>query len=201
MSEVQRRASVERSTRETQIRLDLDLDGRGNARVGTGIGFFDHMLTALAFNALFDVVLSCQGDLEVDQHHTVEDVGIALGQAVKQALGGAAGAVRYGHMVVPMDEAAVRCVLDLSGRAYLHFDVDWEANLGQSSFDYRLTREFYWGFCRAAGATLHVQALTAGNNHHLCEASFKAFGRALGQAVTVDPRRAGAVPSTKGVIE
>lgn len=193
-------AEFTRKTKETDIVGRLDLDGRGQVDVNTGIGFFDHMLTAFAFNGLFDLSLTCEGDLEVDQHHTVEDVGITLGEAFAQALGSAAGIVRYGTFNIPMDETLVRCVLDFSGRAYLRFEVPWQHNFDPNGFDYALTREFHWGFCRAAKVTTHIDTLAAGNNHHMCEASFKAFGRALRGAVEIDPRRAGVVPSTKGTL-
>jgi imidazoleglycerol-phosphate dehydratase len=189
---------IARETRETRIRGRLDLDGTGQSKVATGIGFFDHMLTAFAFNALFDLELACEGDLQVDQHHTVEDVGIALGEAVRRAVGDAKGIVRYGHSLLPMDEALVVCALDLSGRAFVRFEVAWQPDLVSEGFDYGLVREFHWGFSRAAAVTTHVASLAGLNNHHLCEASFKAFGRALAQAVSLDPRRGGAVPSTKG---
>jgi imidazoleglycerol-phosphate dehydratase len=193
-----RTAKLERRTRETQITLALSLDGSGEVRAQTGIGFFDHMLHALAFNALFDLDVVCEGDLQVDQHHTVEDVGIALGEALKSALGDYRGVMRYGHAVVPMDEALVRCALDLSGRAFVRFEVPWRPEAGQVAFDFALVKELFWGVSRAAAVTVHVERLAGENNHHMCEAGFKAFGRALREAVAVDPRRGGSVPSTKG---
>lgn len=195
-----RTTDFSRKTKETDISGTLNLDGTGEVDIATGIGFFDHMLTALAFTGHFDLTLHCDGDIEVDQHHTVEDVGIALGAAFVSALGWKAGIARYGECVIPMDEALVRCVLDFSGRAYLRFEIPWHHSFDPLGFDYHLTREFQWGFCRAARITTHIDALAAGNNHHMCEASFKALGRALCQAVAVDPRRAGAVPSTKGAL-
>ncbi len=193
-----RHAIIDRSTKETAITGRLVLDGSGATDIATGLGFFDHMLTAFTFNACFDLELRCEGDLHIDQHHTVEDVGIALGEAFAQAVGDKAGLNRYGACLMPMDEALVRCVVDYSGRAYVRFDLPWEPVLGPAGFDYALTREFHWGFARAAKVTTHIDGLAPGNNHHLCEASFKAFGRALREVVTVDPRRGGVVPSTKG---
>jgi imidazoleglycerol-phosphate dehydratase len=193
-----RTANHQRQTRETRITVALDLDGSGEVRAQTGVGFFDHMLHAMAFNALFDLDVVCEGDLHVDQHHTVEDVGLALGEALKSALGDYKGVMRYGHAVVPMDEALVRCALDLSGRSLVRFDVPWQPEVGQVAFDFALVKEFHWGVSRAAAITTHLDRLAGDNNHHVCEASFKAFGRALREAVAVDPRRAGTVPSTKG---
>ena len=195
MSAPNRCAEITRKTKETDITIGLDVDGTGVVSIDTGIGFFDHMLTAFAFNGCFDLELSCKGDLHIDQHHTVEDVGIALGEAFAAALGDNKGIVRYGNFTVPMDESAVRCVLDLSGRAYLRFDLPWQPVLRAADFDYALTREFHWGFCRAAKVTTHIDAPAGGNNHHMCEASFKAFGRALDLATTRDPRRAGVIPT------
>jgi imidazoleglycerol-phosphate dehydratase len=196
-----REAIIKRETRETHIDGRIVLDGTGQADVHTGIGFFDHMLTAFAFNALFDLTLKCDGDLFIDQHHTVEDVGIALGEATLQAVGDRLGLVRYGHAMLPMDEALVLCALDLSGRPFVRCQIDWQPNLGTSAFDYALVSEFHWGFARSMRATIHLHSLTGGNNHHLCEASFKAFGRALAQAVALDPRRLSTLPSTKGHLE
>ena len=198
MGSAPRTGAIIRKTKETTIELDLDLDGTGTAKIATGVGFFDHMLAAMTFHALFDLRLRCVGDLEVDQHHTIEDVGIVLGEALEQAVGDAKGIVRYGHALVPMDEALVRCVVDLSGRSFVRFDVPWRPKVGQVAFDYALVQEFHWGLSRAAQVTTHIDGLAGENNHHLCEASFKAFGRALRQAVALDPRRAGTVPSTKG---
>ena len=198
MSIPNRTAEIHRKTNETNIHVRLGIDGDGLAEIDTGIGFFDHMLTAFAFNGCFDLALTCKGDLHIDQHHTVEDVGIALGEAFASALGDNKGIVRYGTFIVPMDEVAVRCTLDLSGRAYLRCDLPWQTVLRAVDFDYSLTSEFHWGFCRSARVTTHIDALASGNNHHLCEASFKAFGRALDLATTRDPRRAGRIPSTKG---
>jgi imidazoleglycerol-phosphate dehydratase len=198
MSDKPRETRHYRGTKETTIDVTLKLDGTGQVQAVTGIGFFDHMLTAFGFNALFDIALTCEGDLEIDQHHTVEDVGIALGEALKTALGDYKGIVRYGDALVPMDESLVQCALDLSGRAYVHCDIPWKAEVGMEAFDFALVNEFHWGFARAASMTTNIRTLCPGNNHHMCEASFKAFGRALCAAVAVDPRRAGQLPSTKG---
>jgi imidazoleglycerol-phosphate dehydratase len=198
MSSAQRRAHIDRQTRETAIRGDLLLEGSGLVSAATGIGFFDHMLLAFAFNACFDLDLTCEGDLHVDQHHTVEDVGIAIGEALASALGDRAGISRYGFALAPMDEALVRCAVDISGRPFAKVDLPWRADLAPTGFDYALVSEFHWGLCRAARVTVHLDGLSGDNNHHLCEASFKAFGLALRQAVALDPRRGGAVPSTKG---
>jgi len=193
-----RTAVVDRRTNETDIHVELDLDGSGETAISTGIGFFDHMLHALAFNAVFDMTLTCAGDLDVDQHHTVEDVGIAIGDALAQALGDGVGIGRYGSALVPMDEALVRCVVDLSGRSFAHVELPFRPELGPHAFDFALVSEFHWGLCRAARLTMHLDRLRGENNHHICEASFKAFGRALRQAVEPDPGRASAIPSTKG---
>jgi imidazoleglycerol-phosphate dehydratase len=194
-----REARVERSTNETEIAVRVDLDGQGTAQIATGVGFLDHMLAQLARHSLIDVELSAQGDLEVDAHHTTEDCGIALGQAVRQALGARTGIQRYGHAMVPMDEALVLAALDLSNRPYLAFDVAF-AREKIGAFDTELVREFFQAFTQNAGITLHVQQLAGANAHHLAEACFKALARALRQAVETDPRTAGQVPSTKGAL-
>jgi imidazoleglycerol-phosphate dehydratase len=194
-----REARVERSTNETEIAVRVDLDGQGTAQIATGVGFLDHMLAQLARHSLIDVELSAQGDLEVDAHHTTEDCGIALGQAVRQALGARTGIQRYGHAMVPMDEALVLAALDLSNRPYLAFDVIF-AREKIGAFDTELVREFFQAFAQNAGITLHVQQLAGANAHHLAEACFKALARALRQAVETDPRTAGQVPSTKGAL-
>jgi imidazoleglycerol-phosphate dehydratase len=194
-----REARVERSTNETEIAVRVDLDGQGTAQIATGVGFLDHMLAQLARHSLIDVELSARGDLEVDAHHTTEDSGIALGQAVRQALGARTGIQRYGHAVVPMDEALVRTALDLSNRPYLVFDVAF-ARDKIGTFDTELVREFFQAFAQNAGITLHVHRLAGDNAHHLAEACFKALARALRQAVEPDPRTADQVPSTKGAL-
>jgi imidazoleglycerol-phosphate dehydratase len=193
-----RRATIERETKETSIKLDLELDGGGRVRVSTGQGFFDHMLTHVAFHGLFDLDLSAKGDLEVDAHHTVEDVGICLGQAFNQALGDRAGLVRYGQALVPMDEALVQVVVDLSNRPLLV--VSGQERPGPAGgFDGQLAEEFWRAFSLHAGITLHVRLLAGGNDHHIMEAAFKALGRALDMACQSDPRRQGS-SSTKGVL-
>jgi imidazoleglycerol-phosphate dehydratase len=191
-----RRAAVARKTRETDIRLSLDLDGRSRVRAETGIGFFDHMLTALATHARFDLDVVCKGDLHVDAHHSVEDVGIALGDALLQALGDKAGIVRFGHAYVPLDEALSRCVVDLSGRPFLHYDATFKARqIG--SMPTELFEDFFWALADHGRLSLHLEALRGRNAHHIAETLFKATARALGMAVSRDPRVVG-VPSTKG---
>ncbi|OUM99045.1 MAG: imidazoleglycerol-phosphate dehydratase [Firmicutes bacterium ZCTH02-B6] len=193
-----RRGEVQRRTAETDIRLELDLDGQGRAHVATGIGFFDHLLTALARHGLFDLTVHCTGDLHVDGHHTVEDTGLCLGQALRQALGDKAGIRRFGHAYVPMDEALVLAAVDISGRPYLAYDLAPTGKVGQ--FDAELGEEFFRAVVNTAGITLHLRQLAGRNSHHILEAGFKAFARALRDAVSLDPRVVG-VPSTKGVIE
>ena len=190
-------AEVTRNTRETQIRVRVDLDGGGKAALATGIGFFDHMLEQLARHGLLDLEVAAQGDLHIDGHHTVEDVGITLGQAVAQAAGDKAGLARYGHAYVPLDEALSRVVVDLSGRPGLHMDVPFKAGM-IGGFDTQLAYEFFQGFANHALATLHIDNLKGENAHHQCESVFKAFARALRMALAIDPRQAGAIPSTKG---
>ena len=193
-----RQATRSRETRETSIELTLRLDGSGVSHCQTGIAFFDHMLTAWAMHGRFDLDLQVRGDLEVSQHHTVEDTGIVLGSAFAEAVGDKAGIRRYGASFVPMDEALARVVVDLSGRAWAQVDAPWRPVLGPVGFDYALTSEFFWGFARSAALTVHADVLRGANNHHMCEAAFKAFGRALDEAITIDPRLHGALPSTKG---
>ena len=192
-----RRASIRRDTKETKIRVSVDLDGHGAAKLATGIGFFDHMLEQIARHGLIDLAVDCEGDLHIDGHHTVEDVGITLGQAVAKAVGEKRGLVRYGHAYVPLDEALSRVVVDLSGRPGLTMHVDWRAGT-IGTFDTQLAYEFFQGFANHALATLHIDNLRGANAHHQCETIFKAFARALRTAVTVDPRLGDAVPSTKG---
>lgn len=194
-----RRAVKERVTQETQIRLEIALDGQGTARVQTGVGFFDHMLTALARHALMDLDVQVQGDLHIDSHHTVEDTGLVLGSALREALGDKRSIRRYGSAHVPMDEALVMAAIDLSGRPYLGF-ADFEFRtpaVGQ--FDTELVEEFFRAFSNEAGCNLHLRCLAGGNAHHVIEATFKAVGRALKEAVEIDPRVIG-IPSTKGVL-
>ena len=192
-----RTATVSRDTTETQIELELNLDGTGEVELSTGLAFFEHMLTQIARHGLVDLKITAKGDLEVDAHHTVEDVGIVLGQAFAQAVGDKAGIVRYGHSYVPLDEALSRVVIDLSGRPGLFYRVDYtRARVGD--FDLDLLREFFQGFVNHAMVTLHLDNLEGENAHHQAETLFKAFGRALRMAITADERMAGVVPSTKG---
>jgi imidazoleglycerol-phosphate dehydratase len=189
-------ASVERKTRETDIQLRLALDGEGRSQVKTGIGFFDHMLTALATHARFDMRLRCKGDLHVDAHHSVEDVGMVLGQALRQALGDKQGVVRFGHAYVPLDEALSRCVVDLSGRGWLQYDVPFRAKqVGAMATE--LFEDFFWAFADHGRLNIHLELIRGRNAHHIAETLFKATARALSMAVALDPRVKG-VPSTKG---
>jgi imidazoleglycerol-phosphate dehydratase len=194
----QRRAVIERKTRETEIRLALDLDGSGQYQVDTGIAFFDHMLESLAKHALFDLDLRAKGDLDVDLHHTVEDVGIALGQALRQALGSAAGIRRYGSFMLPMAESKVEVALDLSNRAYLVYRVDL-TNDRVGDFDVSLVEDFLYAFAQNGGIDLHVEKRYGRSPHHVVEAIFKGLARALRGAVEIDPRVEG-VPSVKGTL-
>jgi imidazoleglycerol-phosphate dehydratase len=194
-----RTASVERNTRETQIRVSLNLDGSGTSRFETGIPFLDHMLDQVARHGLIDLDIVAKGDREIDDHHTVEDIGITLGMAFDQAVGDKKGVVRYGHSYVPLDEALSRVVVDLSGRPGLEYIVDYpRARIGD--FDVDLFREFFQGFVNHAKLTLHIDNLRGRNAHHIVETIFKAFGRALRMAVTADPRMTGVMPSTKGTL-
>jgi imidazoleglycerol-phosphate dehydratase len=191
-----RQGRVERKTRETDIRLVLDLDGSGRAKASTGIGFFDHMLTALAKHGHFDLDVRCKGDLHVDAHHSVEDVGIALGQALRQALGDKRGIVRFGHAYVPLDEALSRCVIDLSGRPWLHFGVEFKARqIGTMPTE--LFEDFFWALADHGRLNIHLDVIRGRNGHHIAETLFKATARALSMAVALDPRVKD-VPSTKG---
>ena len=192
-----RRAEITRETTETRIEIALDLDGTGLAEISTGVGFFDHMLHQIARHAMVDLTVRAEGDLHIDDHHTVEDTGLALGQALREALGDKAGIVRYGACLLPMDDALVRCALDLSGRPYLVWDAAPPAPaIGR--FDTQLAREFFQALAVQGGITLHLHRLEGFNAHHVVEATFKAFARALRQAVELDPRALGVVPSTKG---
>jgi imidazoleglycerol-phosphate dehydratase len=194
-----RSATIERNTNETKISVSVDLDGAGKSVISTGVGFFDHMLDQIARHAPLDLELEAKGDLHIDAHHTVEDVGIALGQAVDKALADRKGIVRYGDAHVPLDEALARVVIDVSGRPFLVFDVVFPAaKIGE--FDTELVREFFQAFSTHARMGLHMEALRGVNSHHIAESCFKAFARALGRAVALDARRAGAVPSTKGTL-
>jgi imidazoleglycerol-phosphate dehydratase len=190
-------ADVTRNTNETKIRVAVNLDGSGQAKLNTGIGFFDHMLDQIARHGLIDLEIECQGDLHIDGHHTVEDVGITLGQAVAKAVGDKKGIRRYGHAYVPLDEALSRVVIDFSGRPGLHMDVPFTAGM-IGGFDTQLAFEFFQGFANHALVTLHIDNLKGVNAHHQCETVFKAFARALRAALELDPRSAGVIPSTKG---
>jgi len=193
-----RSAEVQRNTLETQIRVKLALDGSGAAKLATGVGLFDHMLDQIARHGMIDLDIEAQGDLHIDAHHTVEDVGIALGQALAQAIGDKKGLRRYGHAYVPLDEALTRVVVDLSGRPGLVFEVPFvRGTIGE--FDVDLVREFFQGMVNHAAMTVHVDALRGDNAHHQAETVFKAFGRALRMAVEIDPRATG-IPSTKGTL-
>jgi len=194
-----RTAKITRQTAETDISVDINLDGSGAYDMATGVGFFDHMLDQLARHSLIDMTIRCAGDTHIDYHHTVEDVGIALGQALTQALGDKRGIRRYGSCLLPMDDALVRAALDLSGRPYLVWNVGMPtAKIG--SFDTELVREFFQAFSTHGGITLHVDALHGINSHHIAEAAFKSVARALREAVRTDLRRADAIPSTKGAL-
>ena len=192
-----RKATVQRDTKETQIKVELDLDGTGIAQLSTGIGFFDHMLDQVARHGLIDLAIEAQGDLHIDGHHTVEDVGITLGMAVARAVGDKRGITRYGHAYVPLDEALSRVVIDFSGRPGLHMRVPFKSGM-VGAFDTQLAYEFFQGFANHALVTLHIDNLHGDNAHHQCETVFKAFARALRMALAVDARAAGSIPSTKG---
>ena len=192
-------AEIRRDTNETRIRVRVNLDGTGQAQLATGIGFFDHMLDQIARHGLIDLQVEAQGDLHIDGHHTVEDVGITLGQAVAQAVGDKKGITRYGHAYVPLDEALSRVVVDFSGRPGLAMDVRFTAGM-IGALDTQLVFEFFQGFVNHAGVSLHIDNLKGHNAHHQCETIFKAFGRALRMAFTPDARSAGVIPSTKGAL-
>jgi len=194
-----RTADVRRDTQETQIRVQVNLDGTGRSELATGIGFFDHMLDQIARHGLIDLAIEAKGDLHIDGHHTVEDVGITLGQAVARAVGDKKGITRYGHAYVPLDEALSRVVIDFSGRPGLHMRVPFKSGM-IGAFDTQLAFEFFQGFANHAMVTLHIDNLHGENAHHQCETVFKAFARALRMAVTPDPRAAGQIPSTKGTL-
>lgn len=199
METINRIAEIERNTAETQIRLSVNLDGSGKSEISTGIPFFDHMLTLFSRHGLFDFKISAKGDIDVDYHHTVEDVGIALGTAFKEALGKKVGIRRYGFFVLPMDESLSRVVLDLSGRVYFHYSVPVK-NPMVRDFNICLVREFFLAFANTLGANLHICLEYGEEPHHIAEAIFKCVSRALRIACEIDPRAAGTVPSTKGVI-
>jgi len=195
----QRNASVSRSTRETEIAVNLNLDGEGNANLQIGVPFLEHMIDQIARHGMFDLDIQARGDLEIDAHHTVEDVGITFGQAFNRALGAKQGIRRYGHAYVPLDEALSRVVLDCSGRPGLEYSVEYpRARVGE--FDVDLLHEFFQGFVNHAGVTLHIDNIRGKNSHHIAETIFKAFARTLRMAVEMDPRMEGIAPSTKGCL-
>ena len=191
-----REASVERNTKETEIKLKLTLDGTGYSDIETGVGFFNHMLDGFTRHGLFDLCVRVHGDLEVDDHHTIEDTGIVLGTAIREALGDKAGIKRYGHMILPMDETLALCAVDLSGRPYLNFDAEFTVSrFGE--MDTEMVKEFFYAVSYSAAMNLHLKILDGGNNHHMAEALFKSFGKALDMAVMEEPRITGAW-TTKG---
>lgn len=194
-----RTADITRNTNETRVRVSINLDGTGKQTINTGVPFLDHMLDQIARHGLIDLDIHCDGDTHIDDHHTVEDVGITLGQAFAAAVGNKAGMLRYGHSYVPLDEALSRVVIDFSGRPGLIYHIPFtRSHIGR--FDVDLAREFFQGFVNHALVTLHIDNLRGENSHHQCETVFKAFGRALRMATELDPRSAGVVPSTKGVL-
>lgn len=194
-----RTSEIKRTTKETDICLSLTIDGSGKSDIDTGVGFFDHMLTLFASHGMFDLTVKCKGDLEVDAHHTVEDVGICLGAAFLNALGDLKGIKRYADKVIPMDEALTLVATDISGRPHLSLDLEVPAKK-VGNFDTELVSEFFLAFVRNAKLTLHIKKLAGRNTHHIIEGCFKAFGRAMDEATMIDPRREGILPSTKGVL-
>ena len=194
-----RTVQIDRKTAETDIQLKLTLEGSGVSKIATGCGFLDHMLTLFSKHGRFDLELACAGDTQVDDHHTAEDIGIALGQAFTQALGDKKGICRYGSQILPMDEALILCAVDLSGRSYLGYGLQIPAQK-VGSFDTELVEEFFLGFVRNANCTLHIRQLSGSNSHHIIEGAFKAVARSLKAAVAVDPVYADEIPSTKGVL-
>lgn len=198
-SEGKRCAEIVRNTRETQINLALALDGSGLCTINTGVGFLDHMLTLFASHGNFDLEIQCSGDTQVDDHHSVEDIGICLGMAFAEALGSMAGIYRYGNIILPMDEALILCAADISGRCHLEYDLSIPTEK-VGTFDTELVREFFLAFVRKAGITLHFKQLSGMNSHHIIECAFKAFARTMRQAAAIDPAQQGRIPSTKGVL-
>ena len=192
-------AAIKRKTNETDIELSLNLDGTGTSSIDTGVGFLDHMLTLFARHGRFDLTLSCNGDTQVDDHHSVEDIGIALGQAFEKALGDKRGIVRYGSFILPMDETLILSAVDISGRSYLNYDLHIPTQK-VGTFDTELTEEFFLGFVRNANLALHIKQLEGKNSHHIIEGTFKCFARAMKQAVAVDEAFRDEIPSTKGVL-
>lgn len=194
-----RTSEISRKTKETDIYLSLSLDGSGKSDIDTGVGFFDHMLTLFSSHGMFDLTVKCKGDLEVDAHHTVEDVGICLGKAFAEALGDMKGIKRYADKIIPMDEALIMVAVDISGRPHLALDLEVPAKK-VGNFDTELVGEFFLSFVRNAKITLHIKKFAGKNTHHIIEGGFKAFGRAMDEATCFDPRREGVLPSTKGVL-
>ena len=194
-----RKAEINRNTKETQIALSLNLDGSGSSTIDTGVGFLDHMLTLFARHGSFNLTVTCRGDVEVDDHHSVEDIGICLGSAFAEALGDMGGINRYGNIILPMDEALILCAADISGRSYLGYGLQIPTEK-VGTFDTELVEEFFLAFTRKAGITLHFQQLAGTNSHHIIEGAFKAFGRVMKQAAAIDPKLNGQIPSTKGVL-
>lgn len=192
-------AFVERKTNETDIKLELHIDGSGKTKIDTGIGFFDHMLTSFAKHGFFDLKCIVKGDLYVDSHHTIEDTGIVLGEAIKKAIGDKKGIKRYGQRILPMDETLMLCAIDLSGRPYFSYDMDLTVDQ-VGYFDTEMVREFFYAVSYGAGMNLHIKQMNGSNNHHLIEAAFKAFAKALDEATQIDPRMKDAVLSTKGTL-
>ena len=192
-----RNATVERNTLETQIKVSVNLDGTGVCKVDTGVPFLEHMLDQISRHGLIDIEIEAKGDLHIDAHHTVEDIGITLGQAIASAVGDKKGIVRYGHAYVPLDEALSRVVIDFSGRPGLEYNADYPRSM-IGEFDVDLLHEFFQGFVNHAGVTLHIDNIKGTNSHHIAETIFKAFGRAVRMALTFDPRMEGVMPSTKG---
>ncbi|MBE6561285.1 MAG: imidazoleglycerol-phosphate dehydratase HisB [Ruminococcaceae bacterium] len=194
-----RTSEIKRTTAETDISLTLSLDGTGKADIDSGVPFLDHMLTLLCVHGRMDMTLRCKGDTDVDDHHSAEDIGICLGEAIRQALGDKRGITRYGNITLPMDEALILCAVDISGRAHLSYGLDIPAEkIG--TFDTELGEEFFIALSRSAGISLHLMQLAGKNSHHILEGAFKAFGRAMRQAVRIDPELAGEIPSSKGVL-
>ena len=194
-----RGAIIKRTTKETDVSVTLELDGTGESKIDTGVPFLDHMLTLFASHGCFDLEVTCRGDLEVDCHHTTEDVGIALGEAFSKALGDKRGIRRYGDTTLPMDEALILTAADISGRCYFAYSLSVpQARVG--NFDTELVQEFFWGFVRSCPMSLHIKKMAGSNTHHIIEGAFKSFGRTMREAVSIDPVKAGVIPSTKGVI-
>ncbi|MCI8348012.1 MAG: imidazoleglycerol-phosphate dehydratase HisB [Firmicutes bacterium] len=194
-----RTSQINRKTSETEIELSLNLDGSGTSNIDTGIGFLDHMLTLFARHGRFDLDIKCKGDIQVDDHHSTEDIGICLGLAFEEALGDMGGINRYANIILPMDESLILCAADISGRSYLEYDLSVPTEK-VGSFDTELIEEFFLAFIRKSGITLHIKQLAGSNSHHIIEGTFKAFGRVMKTAVSIDPALNGEIPSTKGVL-